>query len=97
MGACMSTGGGIEVSETEKRMNREAEKELRETKAKMASQVKVSGEKKMQGRKFRFVTIIPRFSSWDLETQGNPLSSKCVYNQIFKFIFSTHSSISKCV
>jgi len=37
----MSTAGGLEVSETEKRMHREAEKELRETKAKMASQVKV--------------------------------------------------------
>jgi guanine nucleotide-binding protein subunit alpha, other len=43
MGACMSTGGGIEITESEKRMNRQAEKELRETKAKMASQVKVCG------------------------------------------------------
>ncbi|KAI0078538.1 heterotrimeric G protein alpha subunit 4 [Panus rudis PR-1116 ss-1] len=40
MGACMSSGG-IEVTEEEKRRNREVEKTLREAKARMAHQVKV--------------------------------------------------------
>ncbi|KAK7461375.1 hypothetical protein VKT23_008552 [Stygiomarasmius scandens] len=41
MGACLSSGGGIEVTEHDKALHRQAEKELREAKAKMASQVKV--------------------------------------------------------
>ncbi|EPQ61288.1 heterotrimeric G-protein alpha subunit, GPA2-like protein [Gloeophyllum trabeum ATCC 11539] len=40
MGACMSSGG-VEVSEEDKRRNKEVEKELKEAKAKLASQVKV--------------------------------------------------------
>ncbi|KAF4623682.1 hypothetical protein D9613_001396 [Agrocybe pediades] len=41
MGACMSAPDGVEVSEQEKVMNREVEKQLKEAKAKMATQVKV--------------------------------------------------------
>ncbi|KAF8992041.1 guanine nucleotide binding protein, alpha subunit [Cyathus striatus] len=41
MGACMSAPGGVEVTEQDKARNREVEKELKEAKAKMASQVKV--------------------------------------------------------
>ncbi|EGN94194.1 hypothetical protein SERLA73DRAFT_188809 [Serpula lacrymans var. lacrymans S7.3] len=41
MGACMSSGGMIEVSEEDKKKHREAEKYLREARAKMSSQVKV--------------------------------------------------------
>jgi len=40
MGACLSTGG-IEVSEEDKRKHREVEKDLKEAKIKLASQVKV--------------------------------------------------------
>ncbi|THG93841.1 hypothetical protein EW026_g7506 [Hermanssonia centrifuga] len=40
MGACMSSGA-IEVSEEDKRLHREAEKSLKEAKAKLAHQVKV--------------------------------------------------------
>ncbi|KAL0578375.1 hypothetical protein V5O48_003627 [Marasmius crinis-equi] len=41
MGACMSSGGGADVTEQDKVLHRQAEKELREAKAKMANQVKV--------------------------------------------------------
>ncbi|RDB27427.1 Guanine nucleotide-binding protein alpha-2 subunit [Hypsizygus marmoreus] len=41
MGSCMSSPGGIEVTETDKMLHREAEKQLREAKAKLAAQVKV--------------------------------------------------------
>jgi guanine nucleotide-binding protein subunit alpha len=41
MGACLSAGSGAEVTEQDKRMHREAEKDLKEARAKMASQVKV--------------------------------------------------------
>lgn len=41
MGSCMSVPAGLEVSEQDKTMHREAEKQLKEAKAKMASQVKV--------------------------------------------------------
>ncbi|TEB29259.1 heterotrimeric G-protein alpha subunit, GPA2-like protein [Coprinellus micaceus] len=41
MGSCISTPTGVESSDEEKQRNREVEKQLREAKAKMASQVKV--------------------------------------------------------
>jgi len=40
MGACLSSGG-IEVSEEQKKLHREAEKQMKEAKVRMASQVKV--------------------------------------------------------
>ncbi|KAF8657967.1 hypothetical protein AX16_002128 [Volvariella volvacea WC 439] len=41
MGACLSSGATLEITEHDKQMHREAEKQLREAKAKMATQVKV--------------------------------------------------------
>ncbi|EIW86083.1 guanine nucleotide-binding protein alpha-2 subunit [Coniophora puteana RWD-64-598 SS2] len=42
MGACMSSGGvQVDISEEDKRRNREVEKDLREARTKMAAQVKV--------------------------------------------------------
>jgi len=41
MGACMSTAGGVEVSEKDKALHRQAEKEIKDAKAKLAMQVKV--------------------------------------------------------
>ncbi|KIJ58779.1 hypothetical protein HYDPIDRAFT_45488, partial [Hydnomerulius pinastri MD-312] len=41
MGACMSSGGIVDVTEEDKKKHREAEKYLRDAKVKMASQVKV--------------------------------------------------------
>ncbi|KAH7925703.1 guanine nucleotide binding protein, alpha subunit [Leucogyrophana mollusca] len=41
MGACMSSGGMVEVTDEDKRKHREAEKYLKEARAKAASQVKV--------------------------------------------------------
>lgn len=41
MGACMSSAGGIEPSPQEKEAHRAAERELKDAKAKMATQVKV--------------------------------------------------------
>ncbi|KAG6890507.1 hypothetical protein C0995_007706 [Termitomyces sp. Mi166 len=40
MGSCMSTPRGVEVTEIDKQRHREAEKQLREAKVKMATQVK---------------------------------------------------------
>ncbi|KAG6830262.1 hypothetical protein H0H87_008652 [Tephrocybe sp. NHM501043] len=41
MGSCMSSPGGVEVTEIDKAMHREAEKQLKEAKAKLDNQVKV--------------------------------------------------------
>ncbi|KAJ7452659.1 G-protein alpha subunit-domain-containing protein [Mycena latifolia] len=41
MGACMSSAGGAEVSERDRVLHRQAEKSLKEAKAKLALQVKV--------------------------------------------------------
>ncbi|KAF9527910.1 heterotrimeric G-protein alpha subunit, GPA2-like protein [Crepidotus variabilis] len=41
MGACISSPSGIEVSDKERELHRNAERELKEAKAKMAAQVKV--------------------------------------------------------
>ncbi|PPQ65606.1 hypothetical protein CVT24_011815 [Panaeolus cyanescens] len=41
MGACVSAPAGVDVTEHDKQLHRQAEKELKEAKAKMAAQVKV--------------------------------------------------------
>ncbi|KJA20858.1 hypothetical protein HYPSUDRAFT_141607 [Hypholoma sublateritium FD-334 SS-4] len=41
MGTCMSAPAGVDITEEDKKLHREAEKQLKEAKAKMASQVKV--------------------------------------------------------
>ncbi|KAG5651544.1 hypothetical protein H0H81_008279 [Sphagnurus paluster] len=41
MGSCISSPAGLEVTELDRAMHREAEKQLKEAKAKMAAQVKV--------------------------------------------------------
>ncbi|KAJ7088456.1 heterotrimeric G protein alpha subunit 4 [Mycena belliarum] len=41
MGGCMSTPGGVEVSERDRAMHKQAEKQLREARSKMQQQVKV--------------------------------------------------------
>ncbi|EIN13172.1 heterotrimeric G protein alpha subunit 4 [Punctularia strigosozonata HHB-11173 SS5] len=41
MGACLSSGNVVEISEEDKRLHREAERELKEAKTKLAHQVKV--------------------------------------------------------
>ncbi|KAI0785911.1 heterotrimeric G protein alpha subunit 4 [Abortiporus biennis] len=72
MGACFSSGS-IEVSEEEKRMHREAEKSLREAKAKLAHQVKVlllgSGDsgKSTILKQMRLIHRVP-FSAQEIET-----------------------------
>ncbi|THU83244.1 guanine nucleotide binding protein, alpha subunit [Dendrothele bispora CBS 962.96] len=73
MGACVSSGGGIEVTEQDKALHRAAEKELREAKAKMASQVKVlllgSGDsgKSTILKQMRLIHKVP-FSSQEKES-----------------------------
>ncbi|KAH8101422.1 heterotrimeric G protein alpha subunit 4 [Cristinia sonorae] len=72
MGACISSAG-IEVSEEDKRLHREAEKSLREAKAKMAHQVKVlllgSGDsgKSTILKQMRLIHRVP-FSTSEIES-----------------------------
>ncbi|KAI1789170.1 heterotrimeric G protein alpha subunit 4 [Ganoderma leucocontextum] len=72
MGACMSSGG-IEVSDEDKRLHREAEKSLREAKLKMQKQVKVlllgSGDsgKSTILKQMRLIHRVP-FSSQEIES-----------------------------
>ncbi|KAI0089980.1 heterotrimeric G protein alpha subunit 4 [Irpex rosettiformis] len=72
MGACMSSGQ-IEVSEEDKRLHREAEKQLKEAKAKMAHQVKVlllgSGDsgKSTILKQMRLIHRVP-FSTQEVES-----------------------------
>ncbi|KAK0232000.1 heterotrimeric G protein alpha subunit 4 [Armillaria nabsnona] len=72
MGACISSGG-VEVTEADKALHRQAEKELKEAKAKMASQVKVlllgSGDsgKSTVLKQMRFIHRVP-FSSQEIES-----------------------------
>jgi len=71
MGACFSAGG-IEVTEEEKRLHREAEKSLKEAKAKLANQVKVlllgSGDsgKSTILKQMRLIHKVP-FSTQEIE------------------------------
>lgn len=73
MGACMSTGGMVDISDDDKRRHREAEKYLKEAKAKMASQVKVlllgSGDsgKSTVLKQMRLIHRVP-FSPGEVET-----------------------------
>ncbi|KAF5335221.1 hypothetical protein D9758_014765 [Tetrapyrgos nigripes] len=73
MGACLSSGGGVEVTEHDKALHRAAEKELREAKAKMAAQVKVlllgSGDsgKSTILKQMRLIHKVP-FSSQEIES-----------------------------
>ncbi|KAH9947360.1 heterotrimeric G protein alpha subunit 4 [Amylocystis lapponica] len=72
MGGCMSSGS-IEVSEEERRLHREAEKSLKEAKAKMSKQVKVlllgSGDsgKSTILKQMRLIHRVP-FSSQEVES-----------------------------
>ncbi|KAI0063228.1 heterotrimeric G protein alpha subunit 4 [Artomyces pyxidatus] len=72
MGLCMSTGG-VEVTEDDKRLHREAEKSLREARTKLSSQVKVlllgSGDsgKSTILKQMRLIHRIP-FSSQEVES-----------------------------
>ncbi|KAI0932808.1 hypothetical protein AcW1_000176 [Taiwanofungus camphoratus] len=72
MGACMSSGG-IEVSEEDKRLHKEAEKSLKEAKARMSKQVKVlllgSGDsgKSTILKQMRLIHRVP-FSSQEVES-----------------------------
>ncbi|KAI8983317.1 heterotrimeric G protein alpha subunit 4 [Trametes punicea] len=72
MGACMSSGG-VEVTEEEKRLHREAEKSLREAKIKLSKQVKVlllgSGDsgKSTILKQMRLIHRVP-FSSQEIES-----------------------------
>ncbi|PBK60560.1 guanine nucleotide binding protein, alpha subunit [Armillaria solidipes] len=72
MGACLSSGG-FEVTDTEKALHRRAEKELKEAKAKMATQVKVlllgSGDsgKSTVLKQMRLIHKIP-FSPQEIES-----------------------------
>ncbi|OJT08510.1 Guanine nucleotide-binding protein alpha-2 subunit [Trametes pubescens] len=72
MGACMSSGG-LEVSEEEKRLHREAEKNLKEAKLKLQKQVKVlllgSGDsgKSTILKQMRLIHRVP-FSSQEIES-----------------------------
>ncbi|KAH6903452.1 guanine nucleotide binding protein, alpha subunit [Coprinopsis sp. MPI-PUGE-AT-0042] len=74
MGSCMSSPAtGIEVSEEEKAMNREVEKQLKEAKARMAAQVKVlllgSGDsgKSTVLKQMRLIHKVP-FSPQEIES-----------------------------
>ncbi|TFK64229.1 heterotrimeric G-protein alpha subunit, GPA2-like protein [Pluteus cervinus] len=73
MGACMSSPGTIEISEVDKARHREAEKQLREAKAKLATQVKVlllgSGDsgKSTILKQMRVIHKVP-FSQQEIET-----------------------------
>ncbi|KAK0204246.1 heterotrimeric G-protein alpha subunit, GPA2-like protein [Desarmillaria ectypa] len=72
MGACISSGG-VEVTEADKALHRQAEKELKEAKAKMASQVKVlllgSGDsgKSTVLKQMRLIHRVP-FSPQEIES-----------------------------
>ncbi|KAK0191997.1 guanine nucleotide-binding protein alpha-2 subunit [Armillaria mellea] len=72
MGACISSGG-VEVTEADKALHKRAEKELKEAKAKMASQVKVlllgSGDsgKSTVLKQMRFIHRVP-FSPQEIES-----------------------------
>jgi guanine nucleotide-binding protein subunit alpha len=72
MGACMSSSQGIEVSEEDKRLHREAEKALKDAKSKLASQVKVlllgSGDsgKSTVLKQMRLIHKVP-FSTQEIE------------------------------
>ncbi|KIK65888.1 hypothetical protein GYMLUDRAFT_239570 [Collybiopsis luxurians FD-317 M1] len=72
MGACLSSGGGVEITAHEKALHRQAEKELREHKAKLAQQVKVlllgSGDsgKSTILKQMRLIHRVP-FSSQEIE------------------------------
>ncbi|KAJ3791934.1 hypothetical protein GGU11DRAFT_812635 [Lentinula aff. detonsa] len=62
MGACLSSGGGIEVSDADKALHRQAEKELREHKAKLALQVKVLLLGSGDSGKSTILKVIPLFA-----------------------------------
>lgn len=72
MGACMSSGG-VEVSDQDKALHRQAERELKDAKAKMANQVKVlllgSGDsgKSTILKQMRLIHRVP-FSSQEIES-----------------------------
>ncbi|CDO70956.1 hypothetical protein BN946_scf184829.g65 [Trametes cinnabarina] len=72
MGACMSSGG-VEITEEEKRLHREAEKSLKEAKLKLSKQVKVlllgSGDsgKSTILKQMRLIHRVP-FSSQEIES-----------------------------
>jgi guanine nucleotide-binding protein subunit alpha len=73
MGACMSSPGGADVSDRDRTMHREAEKALKDAKAKMALQVKVlllgSGDsgKSTILKQMRLIHKVP-FSSQETES-----------------------------
>jgi guanine nucleotide-binding protein subunit alpha, other len=73
MGACLSSAGGVDISEHDRALHRQAEKELRDHKAKMASQVKVlllgSGDsgKSTILKQMRVIHRVP-FSSQEIES-----------------------------
>ncbi|PPQ84829.1 hypothetical protein CVT25_015123 [Psilocybe cyanescens] len=72
MGACMSAPAGVEISEQDRILHREAEKQLKEAKAKLASQVKVlllgSGDsgKSTILKQMRLIHKVP-FSAQEIE------------------------------
>ncbi|KAF8060760.1 heterotrimeric G protein alpha subunit 4 [Lyophyllum atratum] len=73
MGSCMSSPAGAEVTELDKNMHREAEKQLKEAKAKLATQVKVlllgSGDsgKSTILKQMRLIHKLP-FSTQEIES-----------------------------
>ncbi|KAG6819968.1 hypothetical protein H0H93_006944 [Arthromyces matolae] len=72
MGSCVSSPGGVEVTELDKARHKDAEKQLREAKAKMAAQVKVlllgSGDsgKSTILKQMRLIHKVP-FSAQEIE------------------------------
>ncbi|KIY69336.1 guanine nucleotide binding protein, alpha subunit [Cylindrobasidium torrendii FP15055 ss-10] len=73
MGACMSSGGGMDVTETDRALHKQAEKELKEAKARLAMQAKVlllgSGDsgKSTVLKQMRVIHRIP-FSAQEIES-----------------------------
>ena len=73
MGSCMSTPSGADVSDADKQRHRDAEKQLKEAKARLASQVKVlllgSGDsgKSTILKQMRLIHKVP-FSNQEIET-----------------------------
>ncbi|KAF8868088.1 heterotrimeric G-protein alpha subunit, GPA2-like protein [Mucidula mucida] len=73
MGACISSGGGVEVTEHDKHLHKQAEKELKEAKARLANQVKVlllgSGDsgKSTVLKQMRLIHRVP-FSPQEIES-----------------------------
>ncbi|KAF9009128.1 heterotrimeric G-protein alpha subunit, GPA2-like protein [Hymenopellis radicata] len=73
MGACISSAGGVEVTEHDKHLHKQAEKELKEAKARLANQVKVlllgSGDsgKSTVLKQMRLIHRVP-FSPQEIES-----------------------------